>query len=126
MNPEGANGAAIEHHKFAHLDCPLTPMRKSGHFVLAKFLNKERTEIAITGFQASGKKTFELFKKMKILFFFHSFNVSCFSVPRATQSTLQEESSTPTTTCEEPGGQCCLMDLLTRARLNSPADLSDW
>ena len=56
LNPEGANGAAIEHHKFAHLDCPLTPMRKSGHFVLAKFLNKERTEIAITGFQASGKK----------------------------------------------------------------------
>ena len=55
LNPEGANGAAIEHHKFAHLDCPLTPMRKSGHFVLAKFLNKERTEIAITGFQASGK-----------------------------------------------------------------------
>ena len=44
-------GAALEHHDFAHLDCPLTPMEGSGHFVIAKFLNQEKTKIAITGFQ---------------------------------------------------------------------------
>ena len=49
--PEGGGGAALEHHDFAHLDCPLTPMEDSGHFVLAKFLNQEKTKIAITGFQ---------------------------------------------------------------------------
>ena len=48
---EGAGGAALEHHDFAHLDCPLTAMESSGHFVLAKFLNRQRTKIAITGFQ---------------------------------------------------------------------------
>ena len=47
----GAGGAALEHHDFAHLDCPLTPMESSGHFVLAKFLNSQKTEIAITGFK---------------------------------------------------------------------------
>ena len=44
-------GAALEHHDFAHLDCPLTAMEDSGHFVIAKFLNQEKTKIAITGFQ---------------------------------------------------------------------------
>ena len=44
-------GAALEHHDFAHLDCPITAMKDSGHFVVAKFLNQEKTKIAITGFQ---------------------------------------------------------------------------
>ena len=48
---EGAGGAALEHHDFAHLDCPVTAMESSGHFVLAKFLDSEKTEIAITGFK---------------------------------------------------------------------------
>ena len=48
---EGGVGAALEHHDFAHLDCPITAMEDSGHFVIAKFLNEEKTEIAITGFQ---------------------------------------------------------------------------
>ena len=47
----GAGGAALEHHDFAHLDCPVTAMESSGHFVLAKFLDSEKTEIAITGFK---------------------------------------------------------------------------
>ena len=50
-NPEGANGAALEHHGFAHLDCPLKAMRESGHYILAKFLNEEKTKIAITAFK---------------------------------------------------------------------------
>ena len=49
----GSGGAALEHHDFAHLDCPLTPMEESGYFVLAKFINLQRTRIAITGFQVS-------------------------------------------------------------------------
>ena len=49
----GGGGAALEHHDFAHLDCPLTAMEDSGHFVIAKFLNQEKTKIAITGFQVN-------------------------------------------------------------------------
>ena len=49
--PEGGGGAALEHHDFAHLDCPLTAMEDSGHFLIAKFLNEEKTKIALTGFQ---------------------------------------------------------------------------
>ena len=52
-NPEGANGPALEHHKFAHLDMNLSPIMESGHFVLAKFLNEEKTTLAITGFKVS-------------------------------------------------------------------------
>ena len=52
-NPEGANGPALEHHTFAHLDMNLGPIKKSGHFVMAKFLNREKTILAITGFQVS-------------------------------------------------------------------------
>ena len=48
-----ANGAGLEHHAFAHLDCPLTPMKSSGHFVLAKFLNEQKTIISITAFQVN-------------------------------------------------------------------------
>ena len=44
-------GASLDILNFAPLYCPLTPMLDSGHFVIAKFLNKERTKIAITGFQ---------------------------------------------------------------------------
>ena len=51
MEKGGAGGAALEHHDFAHLDCPLTPMEFSGHFVLAKFLNSQKMEIAMTGFK---------------------------------------------------------------------------
>ena len=51
MNPEGANGAALEVHPFPHIDCPLLAMRDSGHFILAKFLNQEKTKIAITAFK---------------------------------------------------------------------------
>ena len=51
--PTGGGGAALEHHDFAHLDCPLTAMEDSGHFVIAKFLNQEKTKIAITGFQVN-------------------------------------------------------------------------
>jgi len=57
QNPEGAKGAALEHHGFAHLDSPLIPMKKSGYFVLAKFLNEEETKIAITGFQVPTRHT---------------------------------------------------------------------
>ena len=52
-SPNGAKGAGLEHHTFAHLDCPLTPMKTSGYFVLAKFINDEKTSIAITAFQVS-------------------------------------------------------------------------
>ena len=48
---EGGGGAALKHHDFAHLDCPLTAMEYSGHFVIAKFLNQEKTKIAMTGLQ---------------------------------------------------------------------------
>ena len=48
---EGVWGSALEHHDFVHLDCPVTAMESSGHFVLAKFLDSEKTEIAITGFK---------------------------------------------------------------------------
>ena len=64
-NPEGANGAAIEHHEFAHLDCPLTPMKSSGYFVLAKFLNDQKTIIAITAFQVNKNKILKLSKYKK-------------------------------------------------------------
>ena len=37
--------------KVFYLDCPLTAMEYSGHFVIAKFLNQEKTKIAITGLQ---------------------------------------------------------------------------
>ena len=47
-NPEGANWATLE---VPHLDCPLKAMRDSGHFILAKFLNQEKTKIAITAFK---------------------------------------------------------------------------
>ena len=50
-NPDGANGPALEHHTFAHLDMNLGPIKKSGHYVMAKFLNPEKTTLAITGFQ---------------------------------------------------------------------------
>ena len=49
-NPEGANGAALEHHGFAQLDCPLGQMKDSGYFVLAKFIEDGKA-LAITGFQ---------------------------------------------------------------------------
>ena len=52
-DPEGANGPALEHHKFAHLDMNLSPLEESGHFVLAKFLDEEKTTLAITGFKVS-------------------------------------------------------------------------
>ena len=55
---EGAGGAALEHHDFAHLDCPLTAMESSGHFVLAKFINEDRTKIAITGFKVNMNKLY--------------------------------------------------------------------
>merc|ERR1712025_573216 len=29
---DGAGGSGLEFHDFAHLDCPLTPMKDSGHF----------------------------------------------------------------------------------------------
>ena len=61
---EGGGGAALEHHDFAHLDCPLTAMEYSGHFVIAKFLNQEKTKIAITGFQVD----FEFFTIITYLF----------------------------------------------------------
>ena len=51
--PEGGGGAALEHHDFAHLDCPFTAMEDSGHYIIAKFLNQEKTKIAITGFQVN-------------------------------------------------------------------------
>ena len=44
-------GPSLEHHEFQHIDCPITSMETSGHFVLAKFLDKRKTKIAITGFQ---------------------------------------------------------------------------
>ena len=55
---EGAGGAALEHHDFAHLDCPVTAMESSGHFVLAKFINEDRTKIAITGFKVNMNKLY--------------------------------------------------------------------
>ena len=49
----GGGGAALEHHDFAHLDCPLTAMEDSGFFLIAKFLNEDKTKIAMTGFQVN-------------------------------------------------------------------------
>ena len=46
-------GPSLEHHEFQHIDCPVTPGEASGYFVLAKFLNEEKTKIAITGFQVT-------------------------------------------------------------------------
>ena len=50
--------------KVFYLDCPLTAMEYSGHFVIAKFLNQEKTKIAITGFQVD----FEFFTILTYLF----------------------------------------------------------
>jgi len=54
---KGAGGAALEYHNFSHLDCPLTPMKKSGYFVIAKWLNDSRTKIEITAFQVPTQHT---------------------------------------------------------------------
>lgn len=54
---QGAGGAALESHDFSHLDCPLTPMKKSGYFVLAKWMNDARTDIEITAFQVPTRHT---------------------------------------------------------------------
>ena len=80
-------GAALEHHDFAHLDCPLTAMEDSGHFVIAKFLNQEKTKIAITGFQVDE----ELLTVIKYLFLILRFQ-------RPTLSILRLMCCTPTTT----------------------------
>ena len=55
-------GPSLEHHEFQHIDCPITSMETSGHFVLAKFLNERKTKIAITGF-----------KVLILLFFKHKY-----------------------------------------------------
>jgi len=52
-----AGGAALETHNFSHLDCPLTPTRKSGYFVLAKFTDGSKTTIEITAFQVPTRHT---------------------------------------------------------------------
>jgi len=54
---KGAGGAGLESHDFAHLDCPLTPMKKSGHFILAKWLDDAKTSIEITAFQVPTRHT---------------------------------------------------------------------
>jgi len=54
---KGAGGSGIEKHDFSHLDCPLTPMKKSGHFILAKWLNDDKTTIEITAFQVPTRHT---------------------------------------------------------------------
>jgi hypothetical protein len=46
-----AGGASLEFHDFVHLDCPLSPLTKSGHFVLAKFINHAKTKLEITAFK---------------------------------------------------------------------------
>eukprot|EP00092_Neocalanus_flemingeri_P009534 GFUD01010262.1.p1 GENE.GFUD01010262.1~~GFUD01010262.1.p1 ORF type:complete len:499 (-),score=133.69 GFUD01010262.1:90-1586(-) len=53
----GGGGAALETHNFSHLDCPLTPMKKSGYFVMAKFVDDARTSIEITAFQVPTRHT---------------------------------------------------------------------
>jgi len=54
---QGAGGAALEHHEFSHLDCPLTPMKNSGHFVLASFTDDDKTNMEITAFQVPTRHT---------------------------------------------------------------------
>jgi len=54
---QGAGGSGMESHDFSHLDCPLTPMKKSGYFVLAKWLDDARTSMEITAFQVPTRHT---------------------------------------------------------------------
>ena len=51
----GAGGAGLERHEFHHLDCPLD--EDSGVFVLAKFVDKEETELHISGFHIPVRHT---------------------------------------------------------------------
>ena len=94
-NPEGANGPALEHHKFAHLDMNLSPVMRSGHFVLAKFLNEEKTSLAITGFKVSLSD--DDYNEMMVS-----------RCPPVTPSSPRPMCSTPITTSRAPGGQCSL------------------
>ena len=88
--PVGGGGAALEHHDFAHLDCPLTAMEDSGFFLIAKFLNEEKTKIAMTGFQVN---QFTLHFILILIFFFFIFRFQS-----STLSTLRLMCCTPTTT----------------------------
>ena len=40
-------GSSLELHDFVHLNCPLSPMSKSGHFVLAKFMDQAKTTLEV-------------------------------------------------------------------------------
>ena len=111
--PTGGGGAALEHHDFAHLDCPLTAMEDSGHFVIAKFLDEEKTKIAITGFQVDE----ELLTLIKYLFHILRFQRSTLSTPRLM-------CCTPTTTSEAPGGRCSPISLSTRENWRGTRSLS--
>ena len=96
-NPEGANGPALEHHTFAHLDMNLGPIKKSGHFVMAKFLNPEKTTLAITGFQVLR----DIDHKVIMIY-----DMADIRFPQDTPSTPPGTFSTPTTTSRAPGGPC--------------------
>ena len=48
---KSAGGAGLEFHEFAHLDCPLDSIRESGHFIVAKWTDDERTALEITAFK---------------------------------------------------------------------------
>ena len=50
---KSAGGAGMEFHEFAHLDCPLDSIRESGHYILAKWTDDERTALQITAFKVS-------------------------------------------------------------------------
>jgi len=54
---KSAGGAGMEFHEFAHLDCPLDSIRESGHYILAKWTDDERTALQITAFKVPARHT---------------------------------------------------------------------
>jgi len=54
---KSAGGAGMEFHEFAHLDCPLDSIRESGHFIVAKWTDDERTALQITAFKVPARHT---------------------------------------------------------------------
>ena len=50
---KSTGGASMEFHDFAHLDCPLSSISESGHFVLARWTDEAKTAMEITAFKVT-------------------------------------------------------------------------
>ena len=50
---KSTGGASMEFHDFAHLDCPLSSISESGHFVLARWTDDAKTAMEITAFKVT-------------------------------------------------------------------------